>query len=83
MERITSHLKSYSTRQLRADGLHPFEQFAQPDGSVPEAWAEGLWKVFLFDVRDVDRVIRYVEDNPLRERLPKQEWDFVVPFLLV
>jgi hypothetical protein len=39
--------------------------------------------VFLFSAPDVDRAIRYVEDNPLREGMPREEWDFVVPYLLV
>jgi hypothetical protein len=50
---------------------------------VPEAWAEGLWKVFLFTPQDVQRAIRYVENNPPREGLPRQDWEFVVPYLLV
>jgi REP element-mobilizing transposase RayT len=82
-EKITSHLKSFSTRQLRADQLHPSERFARPNGSVPEAWAEGLWKVFLFTPQDVERAIRYVENNPPREGLPHQNWEFVLPYLLV
>jgi REP element-mobilizing transposase RayT len=80
VERITAHLKSFATRRLRADGIHPLERFARPDGSVPEAWAESLWKVFLFAPDEVRRAIRYVENNPLREGLPAQEWEFVVPY---
>jgi REP element-mobilizing transposase RayT len=82
-EKITSHLKSFSTRHLRAEHLHPFEHFVRADGSVPEAWAEGLWKVFLFTPRDVQRAVRYVENNPPREGLPRQDWEFAVPYLLV
>ena len=80
---MTSHLKSFATRQLRADGIHPLERFARADGRVPEAWAEGLWKVFLFDNQDMMRAIRYVRNNPLREGLPVQDWDFVVPFVSI
>ena len=54
-ETVTAHLKAQATRQLRADGLHPFERFARPDGSVPSVWAESLWKVFLFDAEDIRR----------------------------
>jgi hypothetical protein len=80
IETMTSHLKSFATRQLRADNLHPFERHARPDGSVPSVWAEGLWKVFLFDDPDILRAIGYVNDNPRREGLPPQHWDFVSPF---
>ena len=79
-EKVTAHLKSFATRQLRADRIHPFERFARPDGSVTEAWAESLWKVFLFAPDEVRRAIRYVENNPVREGLPAQEWEFVVPY---
>jgi hypothetical protein len=81
VETITSHLKSFATRGLRADGLHPFERHVRPDGSVPSVWAEGLWKVFLFTDEDIRRAIRYVEDNPLREGMPRQEWWFVTKYL--
>ena len=80
VETITSHLKSFATRQLRADGLHPFERYARRDGSVPSVWAEGLWKVFLFNDEEIRRAIRYVNDNPGREGMPAQEWEFVTRF---
>ena len=79
-EVMTAHLKSFSTRQLRADGVHPLERFAKSDSRVPEAWAGGLGKVFLFDAQDMRRAIHYVRNNPVREDLPLQDWDFVVPF---
>ena len=79
-EMITGHLKSSATRSLRADGLHPFERFARPDGSVPSVWSGGLWKVFLFSTEEIARAVQYVRDNLTREGLPPQDWSFVTPF---
>src|SRR5437867_6708195 len=64
-EIITSHLKSFATRELRADGRHPFERFARPNGSVPEMWAESLWQVFLF------KPDRGSPRHPIRQRQPR------------
>jgi hypothetical protein len=79
LEMMTAHLKSFATRQLRGP-TPPFECFVSPDGAVPCAWAEGLWKVFLLEEGDILRAFRYVNDNPARENLPAQQWDFVSPF---
>ena len=35
----------------------------------PKVFARGLWKVFLDSAADIERAIRYVENNPLREGL--------------
>jgi REP element-mobilizing transposase RayT len=80
-ERITAHMKSRATRELREAGLHPFEEHEDADGSVPCVWAEGLWKVYCFDSGHVANAIRYVEDNPVREGKKKQEWKFVKPLV--
>lgn len=79
-ERIAGHFKAAATRQLRAEGLHPFEAYVTPDGSVPTVWAGKSWKVFLDSSEDVRRAIAYVENNPPKEGMDPQEWSFVVPF---
>ncbi|MGQ0635773.1 MAG: hypothetical protein ACT4QC_14275 [Planctomycetaceae bacterium] len=43
-------------------------------------WGGPGWKVFLESREDFERTIRYVEDNPVRARLPVQIWNFVVPY---
>ena len=40
----------------------------------PKVFVRGLWKVFLDSAADIERAIRYVENNPLREGLPPQCW---------
>ena len=43
-------------------------------------WGGPGWKVFL-DTRDeIERVIRYIENNPIKARRPRQFWNFVTPY---
>jgi len=36
--------------------------------------------VYLWTADDMRRAIRYVEDNPLKQRRPKQRWSFVTEY---
>jgi len=40
-------------------------------------WAQGGWKVFLDSPEDIRRTMKYINDNPLKLRLPVQNWPFV------
>jgi hypothetical protein len=40
-------------------------------------WTRGGWKVFLDHPDEVRRPVRYVEDNPVKMRLPRQSWGWV------
>jgi hypothetical protein len=40
-------------------------------------WTRGGWKVILDHPDEVRRTIRYIDDNPLKLRLPEQHWPFV------
>jgi len=80
VESIVNRLKGAATGRLNAEGIHPLRDFATRDGKPPKAWARGLWKVFLGTPADVRRAVRYVEDNPAKEGLPRQRWSFVTPF---
>lgn len=70
--KVIGHCKARATQRLRADGLWS-------DESRP-VWGRRYWKVFLNTVQDVDRAVRYVEQNPVREGKPLQRWSFVRPF---
>jgi REP element-mobilizing transposase RayT len=76
-ERIIGHLKARATQQLVADDLHPFVELRDEHGRFPSVWANSAWKVFLDSQTDIDRAIRYVRDNPLKEGKPLQKWSFV------
>jgi REP element-mobilizing transposase RayT len=43
-------------------------------------WTNGGWKVFFDAPEEVRQRIGYVENNPLKEGLPRQRWSFVVPY---
>jgi len=80
IEKIAGYLKRAGTRGLNAEGLHPFEKHRQPNGRVPSPWAEGEWKVFLDTVGQMRQRIEYVEENPVKEGLRRQQWPFVIPY---
>lgn len=48
-----------------------------PDHPV---WGQSGWKVFLDHPDDIRRTIKYIDDNPVKWRLPRQQWDFVTPY---
>lgn len=43
-------------------------------------WGGPGWKVFLDSVADIERTIPYVGDNPVKAKLPSQDWAFVKPY---
>ena len=52
-------------------------------GARPEdhpVWGGPGWKVFLDEPAEVRRTIQYVDDNPIKMRLPRQKWPFVVAY---
>ena len=63
-----------------AESLHPFLDLKDTSGKVPHCWAGGQWIVYLNSLADILRAIRYVEDNPTKDGLPRQRWPFVVPY---
>jgi REP element-mobilizing transposase RayT len=69
---IVGHLKSRATRALKASGLSP--------GNRRSVWGAHGWNVYLDTAADVERAIRYVEENPIKEGKRAQHWSFVTPF---
>lgn len=43
-------------------------------------WTRGGWKVFVDHPDDVHRTIRYIEQNPIKWKLPAQNWEFVTAY---
>ena len=79
-EQIIGHFKARATQEMIDAGIHPFLQHRDADGIVPSPWARRGWKVFLTSVDDVRRAIPYVEENPLKQHLPRQTYPFVTPY---
>ena len=67
-EVIWQRLADASRDALRDAGLVPKDH---------PVWSHRPYKVFLYDVDDVNGRIAYVEDNPGKEGLPRQHWDCV------
>ncbi|HET6428222.1 MAG TPA: transposase [Phycisphaerae bacterium] len=77
VEKIVNLLKGEGTRELVREGIHPLARYASPGKRPPKAWARGQWKVFLDTPEDIERAVKYVEDNPVKEGLSPQSWPFV------
>ncbi len=80
-ETWVGYFKRAASRELRKAGLHPFQELVSDDGRIPTPWAVGGWNVFLHDIDEILRTIRYVEKNPTEAGLSPQRWDYVVPFM--
>jgi REP element-mobilizing transposase RayT len=80
IEQVVIQLKGAATRRLMEENMHPFGHLAKPGEQPPKCWSRGEWKVFLFTPEDIQRSIRYVENNPVKEGKPLQRWPFVVPY---
>jgi len=81
IEQIARLLKGAATTELLREGLHPFAQTPYGDGSIPTPWSRKQWSVFLGDDQDILRAIRYVENNPIKDRKRAQHWSFLTPFV--
>ena len=79
-EQMIGHFKARATQEMLELGIHPFLQYRRADGKIPQMWARRGWKVFLTSVEDILRAIPYVEDNPLKQGLPRQTHPFVTPY---
>jgi len=43
-------------------------------------WSTRPYKVFLYTPDDVRRVIKYIDENPLKDGLVEQTWPFIIPY---
>jgi hypothetical protein len=44
---------------------------------LPSPWGEHGWKVFLFDLDEIEHAVQYVRDNPHEAGLPEQRWPWI------
>ena len=70
-EEIWDHFARDAAQSLRV--------FAEVPVNHP-IWSHRPYKVFLKTNDEVRGRIKYVNDNPIKEKLKPQSWDFVVPF---
>ena len=70
-EQMILNLQDHSRMTLRNANLRPDDH---------PVWGGSGWKVFLDHPEDIERTIRYIEDNPIKLCLPRQQWPFVRPY---
>jgi REP-associated tyrosine transposase len=80
VEQIVNLLKGEATKQMKTESVHPLMKYADSGGSMPTPWARGAWKVYLETEVAIEDAIRYVEENPVKEEKPRQQWSFVTAF---
>jgi REP element-mobilizing transposase RayT len=80
IEQIARLLKGAATAELFREKLHPFQDQPYRNGNLPTPWARHQWSVFLDSPQDILRAIRYVNDNPIRERRRAQDWSCITPY---
>ncbi len=80
VEQVVNQVKASATRRLIHEDLHPHAAFATRTGRLPKAFARGHWKVFLDSESDIQRAIRYVQTNPVKDGKRPQKWSFVTDF---
>ena len=67
-EQMITNFQTLSRLRLRADGLRAINH---------PVWGGPGWKVYLEHPNEVERIVRYIEDNPIKIRHPRQTWAFV------
>lgn len=70
-EAMIGELQNASKLALHDSGLRAKEH---------PVWGGPGWKVFLDSRDDIERTIRYIEENPIKRRLSAQRWGFVAPY---
>lgn len=74
---IAKHLKAKATTAMSHARIHPLQRFADSRGHKPSPWARRYWCPFIHTDRQLDTVLRYVEDNPVKAGLRPQLWSMV------
>ncbi|MEM7809537.1 MAG: hypothetical protein AAF561_15620 [Planctomycetota bacterium] len=80
VEQMITRLKAAATWQLINEDRHPLAQFAKPGKRPPKVFATSGRKRFLFTAADIERTVRYVNENPVKAGLPSQNWGFFTQF---
>lgn len=70
-EEMIGFLQDASRLRLRNTNYRP--------GNHP-VWGGDGWKVFLYHPDEIHRTMRYIENNPIQWKLPRQNWSFVVKY---
>ena len=70
-EEMIARLQGASRKRLIAVGMRAADH---------PVWGGPGWKVFLNTRADIERVIEYIRQNPIKEGLSEQHWPFVTKY---
>jgi REP element-mobilizing transposase RayT len=73
-ERIVNRLKGQASQEIRR--LRGYPSVVVRRDRVP-IWTDRYWVRYIAHDEQMECAIEYVRNNPVRERLPEQKWDFV------
>lgn len=81
VEVLANLLKGEATRQLLADGVHPFQNEPRRNGRVPPCLGRKWWVIYKDTEEGLRNAIGYVERNPQKAGLPPQpRWSCVTKY---
>lgn len=80
IEDISKHMKARATLFLAKAELHPLQKFTGKNGRVPSPWGRKCWCPFIRSKEHMKSAIRYVEKNPIKAGLRRQNWSLVTPY---
>jgi REP element-mobilizing transposase RayT len=70
-EEMIAHFQEQSETQILLGGRRSADH---------PVWGGPGWKVFLFSQSDIERTVRYIEQNPIKARRPAQRFEFVTSY---
>ena len=70
-EEMMSALRGAGATALKAAGKRPANH---------PVWGGPGWKVFLNTQQDMERIVAYINNNPIKAGLLSQQWRFVTPY---
>lgn len=65
--------------KLQIASMQTVRAMGRRDSGHP-VWGGSGWKVFLDTPQDIRRTVKYAQDNPIKSRMPPQNWEFVSPY---
>jgi len=81
IETLANLLKGEATRQLEAEGIHPFQGQKGPRDRVPSCFGRKWWVIYKDTDEALLAAIRYAENNPIKAGFKAQDaWTCVTKY---
>ena len=79
-EYIAGLLKGEATKALNAVSLNPMQGQRDRHGKTPSPWNAKSFRCYLESEEAIEEAIWYVNENPIKEGKPQQNWSFLTAF---